>query len=72
MGRFDLEQEIMKTWGIIDDIKDLITYMDKYGLNEDQIMNILIGLTELYHPRFETVFEGFEEMCYREAENRRI
>jgi len=59
--RFDLEQEIMQCWNIVDEIKLIYTYhLDKRQLSEDELANILIGLEQLYKIKFETLFETFE------------
>lgn len=66
--RFDLEQEIMHCWNIVDDIKLIYTtHLDKRELTDDELANILIGLQELYQLKFETLFETFEE-CLRKNE----
>ena len=66
--RFDLEQEIMQCWNIVDDIKTIYTYhLDKKELSEDELGNILIGLEKLYQIKFETLFDTFEE-CLRKNE----
>ena len=66
--RFDLEQEIMQCWNIVDEIKLIYTYhLDKKELTEDELANILIGLEKLYQIKFETLFETFEE-CLRKNE----
>ncbi len=62
-NRFDLEQDIMKAWNIVDDIK-LVNEMIMDGrlrLTEDKISNILLGLEEMYSLRFEKLFSTFEQ-----------
>ena len=62
--RFDLEQEIMHCWNIVDDIKLIYTtHLDKRELTDDELANILIGLEKLYQIKFETLFETFEICC---------
>ena len=56
--RFDFEQEIMDCWGITDDIQTLIDNCE--GLTEDELMNTLIGMKQLYHLKFLTMFSTFE------------
>lgn len=56
--RFDLEQEIMGTWNIIDELKCLADGWD--NLTEDNKLNIIIGLIDLYHLKFNTMFDTFE------------
>jgi len=65
-NRFDLEQDIMRAWNIIDDIK-LLNQMimdGKFNLTEDKISNILLGMEEIYSLRFEKMFDTFEK-CIR-------
>ena len=58
--RFDLEQDIMNCWNVVEDIKtiyDRIDYTD-----QDQVMNSLLGLQTLYQMKFEKMWETFEQL----------
>lgn len=70
--RFDLEQEIMKAWNIVDDLKCLADGWD--NLTEDNKLNIIIGLIDLYHLKFNTMFDTFEQCIakkeFKESEDR--
>lgn len=57
-NRFDLEQEIMGAWHIIDDLRVLLDNFD--SLTEDKKLNILIGLVDLYDIKFNDMFATFE------------
>ena len=60
MGKqFDLEQEIMNCWHVVDDIDTVLTIVE-YG-DEDRTINALIGLKELYSVKFEKLFDTFEK-----------
>lgn len=61
--RFDLEQQILDCWHVIDDIKMLTTAVCDHSppLTEDQIANVLIGLETLYQLKFERLYETFEK-----------
>lgn len=68
-NKFELEQHIMQCWNVIDDLKILYTYIgdDTFfkGMkpeHEDKIMNILLGMTELYQLKFEKCFFSFEKL----------
>jgi len=61
-SRFDLEQEIMGCWNIVDDLKILTGRWD--SLSEDEKLNILIGLSNLYQLKFDVLFSTFEN-CIR-------
>jgi hypothetical protein len=53
--RFDMEQEIMQVWQVLDDIKLLSTREGTDQADWDAV-------TRLYQIRFETLFETFEQM----------
>jgi len=57
--QFDLEQSILDCWHITDDLKALTSKYDE--LSEDQKLNILIGLIDLYQIKFENCFSDFED-----------
>jgi hypothetical protein len=60
--RFDLEQNIMQCWNVTDDIQ---LYLDMYdNMDEDQRMNYLIGLKQMYQMKFERLWNNFES-CVR-------
>jgi len=58
--RFDLEQEILDCWGICDDLETI--YSDESLNLDDRMMNVLLGLKELYHMKFERTFATFEHI----------
>lgn len=60
MKQFDLEQNIMECWNVTSDIDLLIEQYD--SLSEDSILNILIGMKEMYQLRFDKMFRSFEEL----------
>lgn len=53
----DLEQEIMNCWNVVDDIK---SYLKAEHLNDDRVMNFLIGMEELYQVKFENLWNVYE------------
>lgn len=61
MDRFDLEQQILSCWNIIDDIKRLnVSALD--GASTDDISNYLLGLETIYNLKFEDLFNTFEKL----------
>jgi hypothetical protein len=57
--RFDLEQNIMQCWNVTDDIQ---LYLDMHdNMDEDQRMNYLIGLKQMYQMKFERCWNNFEQ-----------
>jgi hypothetical protein len=65
-NRFDLEQEILSCWNITSDLNVLLSVFDREH-TEDELMNIIIGIRELYDQKFQIAFNTFEE-CIRKKE----
>lgn len=67
--RFDLEQEIMQCWGIVEDIELLREKVldGETELTDDELDNFLLGLKTLYSAKFERLFNTFEQ-CLRRGE----
>ena len=68
--RFDLEQDIMACWHIVDDIDHLLEmivdreatcYMGA-GAGKDKVVNVLAGLSALYGDRFAKLHNSFENL----------
>lgn len=64
-SRFDLEQEIMGCWNVVDELKLLLDRWD--SITEDEKLNIIIGLSNLYNLKFDVMFNTFEN-CVRQRE----
>lgn len=64
--RFLLEQKLMDCWHVTDDISTLAEYIgensDIPARERDKILNILIGIQELYHLKFEHTMDLFAEL----------
>ena len=58
--RFDMEQEIMQAWQVLDDIKMLSAREGTEKADWDAVHR-------LYQIRFETLFETFEQLIKRGA-----
>lgn len=57
-AKFDLEQNILDAWHVVDDLSTVYSRVDT--LSQDEIMNLLLGLKSLYQIKFEKLFESFE------------
>lgn len=64
-NRFDLEQEIMQCWSVVDDIERLRHYMCDKKMTEDELDNYLLGLKTIYSVKFEQLFDTFEDCLQR-------
>lgn len=61
--RFDMEQQIMNCWSVVDDIKALhVQFLDRGPMTEDQVSNYLLGLETIYQVKFEHLFDMFENL----------
>jgi hypothetical protein len=54
----DLEAQIMNCWNVVDDIK---SYLKAKHLDDDRVMNFLIGMQELYQVKFEDLWDTYSE-----------
>ena len=66
--RFNLEAEIMSVWNTKDDLNAITSRMmdDPDPMTEDEIANVLIGLSELHDIRCKKLFNVFESMVHEE------
>jgi len=63
MTIFEIEQEIMKAWYVIDDIQLLNENVMETNMSRDEIANALVGLESIYNMRFIKLFDVFEDLC---------
>lgn len=61
--QFDLEQQIMQCWNIVEDIRVVYTrHLDgEKPLTVDELANVLIGMEQLYDIKFNNLFSTFEK-----------
>ena len=76
---FDLEQEIMQCWHVVDDIDTVTTWFvddpQWAGMDPklcDAIMNKYFAIKEIYDLKFDKLFKTFEDVCKEYHHNRRI
>jgi hypothetical protein len=65
--RFDLEQQIMGCWNVIEELKLLNTAVLEGtprggALTTDEISNYLLGLETIYGLKFEQLFDTFSTL----------
>jgi hypothetical protein len=63
MKIFDLEQEIMNAWHVVDDIDLLYENVIETDMSTGDIANVLLGLESVYNMRFQKLFNTFEDIC---------
>lgn len=62
MDRFDLEQQIMNCWNMVDDCNLLLEGILDRGMTEDEVSNYLLGMQTMYQLKFEKMFDTFSEL----------
>ena len=70
--RFNLEEEIQNVWQTKDDLNAITEriYDDPDGpMTEDEISNVLIGLSELHETRCKKLWRVFETMVKEKSFN---
>lgn len=60
--QFDLEQQIMDCWGVVEDLDTLYEGVMELNMTRDQVSNVLLGMNALYQLKFERCFETFEKL----------
>ena len=66
-NRFDLEQEIMNCWRVTDDIDSVAHFVGEIEMDakdQDAILNMLLGIKELYSVKFNVLFQTFDELVH--------
>ena len=63
IDRFTLEDQIMQCWGVTDDI-DMVYSTEALYEDQDRMMNVLLGMQELYRMRFQRLYDTFEHLVH--------
>jgi hypothetical protein len=60
--RFDFEQQIVKCWSVVDDLKDLDEGLFEGWLefNQDSVSNHILGIANNYDIKFHKLWDQFE------------
>jgi hypothetical protein len=59
-NRFDMEQQLMSCWGVVDDMKVVTEEVLEGDYDRDKIANMLLGMETLYDAKFNKLFAMFE------------
>jgi hypothetical protein len=62
--RFDFEQQIVKCWSVVDDLKDLDEGLFEGWLdfNQDDVSNHILAVANLYDVKFNKLWNLFESV----------
>ncbi len=62
-ANFELEQNILKCWNVVDDIKDIVNDLDAGLMSQDDAINGLRAFADVYQMRFDRTVAGYEKVC---------
>lgn len=68
-NRFDLEQDIIKAWGVVELIDELVRqHLDRPegGFTEDELANRLDAIKYVTEMNFQRLWDGFEVMIKKD------
>jgi hypothetical protein len=61
--RFDFEQQIVKCWSVVDDLKELSSHIVEHDMvGTDTVHNHIFGLACVYDVKFHNLWEMFESV----------
>ncbi len=60
---FMLEQDIMKCWGIVDDVNDIVNDLESENMTQSEATQALRAFADVYQLRFERTFRRYETVC---------
>lgn len=61
IDRFTLEEQILQCQGVVDDL-DMVYGTEALYEDQDRMMNVLLGMQELYRMRFERLYDTFQQL----------
>lgn len=71
MKLYELEEAIMNCWSVCDDLETVYKQVGdgKKEPTTDETVNALLGMKQLYHWKFEQLFNEFENLCEEYRKN---
>jgi hypothetical protein len=59
---FELEQQILKCWGMVDDVKEIVDQFNQGKLTNEDTVQTLLACVAVYQFRFDRTFQKYEEV----------
>jgi len=60
---FQLEQDILRCWNMVDDIKEILEDLQSEQMSQSDAIQALWAYTTVYQNRFERTFRRYETVC---------
>lgn len=71
MKLYELEQQILSCWNVVDDVDRLYRYVMEHDMSKDDIANVLLGIKAIYSLKFDETFSTFEAAIKEVFEERK-
>lgn len=71
MKLYELEQQILSCWNVVDDVDRLYRYVMEHDMSRDDIANVLLGIKAIYSLKFDETFATFEAAIKEVFEERK-
>ncbi len=62
-ANFDLEQNILRCWNVVDDIRDIVNDLESGQMTQTDAIIGLRAFADVYQLRFDRTFRGYEQVC---------
>jgi hypothetical protein len=62
-ANFELEQNILKCWNVIVDIRDIVNDLESGDMTQQDAISGLRAFADVYQMRFDRTFRGYEQVC---------
>ena len=71
---YDLEEKIMDCWSVCNDLEVVFRQIGdgEREPTEDEMMNVLIGMQQLYQWKFEQLFNKYEDILKAQREDSKL
>ena len=71
---YDLEEKIMDCWSVCNDLEVVFRQIGdgEREPTEDEMMNVLIGMQQLYQWKFEQLFNKYEDILEAQREDSKL
>jgi len=60
---FELEQDILKCWNMVDDVKDVLSDLRHGALSAEDAITALEAYAAVYQNRFDRTWRRYERVC---------
>lgn len=63
-ANFQLEQDIIRCWNMVDDVREILDDLESDRMSQTSAVEALRAYVTVYQNRFERTFRGYETVCH--------